>query len=161
MLRRNCRPFARRGPELLSVVTKLSLVRAKASFPTNGPSPGAVDRGRVGSGDECAQAGRPAGGPLEDQRLQRRAVDRLRLGRKLICRVGQAAGEIDADLDPAYVLLALFGAAMAPAALPQFAENFTGLPPDSPEFVAAYQEQLTRMIARLARFREQPQAGRP
>jgi AcrR family transcriptional regulator len=73
----------------------------------------------------------------------------------------QEAGEIAADLDPAYVALALFGAAMAPAVLPQFAENFTGLRPDSPEFVAAYQEQLTRLVARLASFREQSSGGHP
>jgi AcrR family transcriptional regulator len=62
----------------------------------------------------------------------------------------QAAGEIAADLDPAFVLLALFGAAMAPAVLPQFAEDFTGLPAGSPEFADAYREQLRRLVARLA-----------
>jgi hypothetical protein len=62
----------------------------------------------------------------------------------------QAAGEIAADLDPAFVLLALFGAAMAPAVLPQFAEDFTGLPPGSPEFAEAFREQLSRIVAHLA-----------
>ena len=62
----------------------------------------------------------------------------------------QEAGEIAADLDPAYVLLALFGAAMAPTVLPQFAEDFTGRAADSPEFVAAYRDQLSRILARLA-----------
>jgi TetR/AcrR family transcriptional regulator len=61
----------------------------------------------------------------------------------------QAAGEIAADLDPAFVMLALFGAALAPAVLPQLAEDFTGLSPDSPEFADAYREQLSRMVARL------------
>jgi AcrR family transcriptional regulator len=75
----------------------------------------------------------------------------------------QAAGEIAADLDPAYLLLALFGAVMAPTVLPQFAENFTGQSPDSPEFVAAYREQLSRIVARLAvaQIGEQPNPSRP
>jgi TetR/AcrR family transcriptional regulator len=62
----------------------------------------------------------------------------------------QAAGEIAADLDPAHVMLALMGAAMAPALLPEFARDFTGLDPASPEFVAAYREQLKRLVDQLA-----------
>lgn len=61
----------------------------------------------------------------------------------------QAAGEIAADLDPAFLQLALFGAALAPTLLAHFAEDFTGLPTDSPEFRARYAELLTAMVARL------------
>jgi TetR/AcrR family transcriptional regulator len=62
----------------------------------------------------------------------------------------QAAGEIAADLDPAYLQLVLFGAAIAPTLLPRFAADFTGLAPDSPEFLAGYAEQLRRIVARLS-----------
>lgn len=62
----------------------------------------------------------------------------------------QAAGEIAGDLDPAYLMLALIGAAVAPTVLPEFARNFTGLDPASPEFVAAFQEQIQRLVAHLA-----------
>jgi TetR/AcrR family transcriptional regulator len=46
----------------------------------------------------------------------------------------QEAGETAADLDPAHLQLALFGAALAPMVPAEFAEDFTGLSPDSPEF---------------------------
>ena len=62
----------------------------------------------------------------------------------------QAAGELAADLDPAYVLLVLFAAALAPTVIPQVARRFTGLSVDSPAFQAAYAEQLRRVVERLA-----------
>ena len=67
----------------------------------------------------------------------------------------QRAGELDADLDPAYVLLVLFSAAMAPIVLPQVIRGMTGKTADSSEFLSEYQEQLRRIIAHLA----QPMAG--
>jgi len=63
----------------------------------------------------------------------------------------QEAGEIAPDVDPAYLQLALFGAALAPTMLPHFVEDFTGLPADSPEFLAEYREQLKRFIEHLAK----------
>ena len=63
----------------------------------------------------------------------------------------QAAGEIAPDLDPAYLQLALFGAALAPTLLAHFAEDFTGLAADSPEFRAGYREQLKRIVTHLAK----------
>jgi AcrR family transcriptional regulator len=62
----------------------------------------------------------------------------------------QADGEIAADLDPGFLQLALFGAAIAPTLLSGFAEDFTGLPVESPEFVERYREQLRRIVAHLA-----------
>jgi TetR/AcrR family transcriptional regulator len=62
----------------------------------------------------------------------------------------QRAGEIAADLDPAYVLLVLFSAAMAPTLLPQIVRRVTGEAADSPEFIAAYGEQLRRIVDHLA-----------
>ncbi|WP_432993823.1 TetR/AcrR family transcriptional regulator [Dactylosporangium sp. CA-233914] len=62
----------------------------------------------------------------------------------------QSAGELAADLDPAFLQLALFGAAIAPTLLSGFAEDFTGLPAASPEFVERYREQLRRIVAHLA-----------
>jgi TetR/AcrR family transcriptional regulator len=62
----------------------------------------------------------------------------------------QQAGELSADLDPAYVQVLLFAATLAPTVLPQVVRRITGLPADSPEFLEAYAEQLRRVIARLA-----------
>jgi TetR/AcrR family transcriptional regulator len=62
----------------------------------------------------------------------------------------QEAGEISADLDPAYLMLLLFGAVLAPTAVPQVARQFTGLDPRSEEFREAYATQLKLVIARLA-----------
>jgi TetR/AcrR family transcriptional regulator len=63
----------------------------------------------------------------------------------------QAAGEIAPDLDPAYLQLTLFGAALAPTLLARFAEDFTGRKPDSPEFLTEYRRQLKLLIAHLAK----------
>jgi TetR/AcrR family transcriptional regulator len=62
----------------------------------------------------------------------------------------QRAGELADDLDPAYVLLMLFAAALAPTVIPQVARRLTGLSADSPRFQAAYAEQLRRVVERLA-----------
>ena len=62
----------------------------------------------------------------------------------------QRAGELAVDLDPAYVLLMLFAAALAPTVIPQVAQRFTGLAADSPEFQTAHAEQLRRIVERLA-----------
>jgi TetR/AcrR family transcriptional regulator len=62
----------------------------------------------------------------------------------------QEAGEIAADLDPAHLMLLLFGAVLAPTVVPQVARQFTGLDPESPEFQNAYAAQLKLVIARLA-----------
>jgi hypothetical protein len=56
----------------------------------------------------------------------------------------QANGEIADDLDPGFLQVALFGAALAPTVLASFAEDFTGLSPDSAAFVDGYREQLKR-----------------
>jgi TetR/AcrR family transcriptional regulator len=62
----------------------------------------------------------------------------------------QEAGEISADLDPAHLMLLLFGAVLAPTVVPQVARQFTGLDPESDEFREAYAAQLKLVIARLA-----------
>lgn len=64
-------------------------------------------------------------------------------------RQRQQAGEIDPGLDPGHLLLALFGAALAPTLLAQFAEDFTGQEADSVAFRQTYLEQLKRIVARL------------
>ncbi|GID31041.1 hypothetical protein [Paractinoplanes brasiliensis] len=45
---------------------------------------------------------------------------------------------------------ALFGAALAPTLPAGFAEDFTGLPADSPEFLERCRDQLKLIVARLA-----------
>ncbi|NUR69634.1 MAG: TetR/AcrR family transcriptional regulator [Hamadaea sp.] len=61
----------------------------------------------------------------------------------------QRDGEIAADLDPAYVLLVMFSATMAPVLLPQITQQLTGLRADTPEFLTAYTEQLRRIVEHL------------
>jgi AcrR family transcriptional regulator len=61
----------------------------------------------------------------------------------------QLAGELAEDLDPAYVLLVLFAAAMAPTVLPQVVRRISGHPADSDEFLDTYGEQLRRIIDHL------------
>jgi TetR/AcrR family transcriptional regulator len=62
----------------------------------------------------------------------------------------QRAGELADDLDPAYVLLMLFAATLAPTVIPQIAQRLTGLSADSSQFQEAYAEQLRRVVERLA-----------
>jgi AcrR family transcriptional regulator len=67
----------------------------------------------------------------------------------------QRGGELADELDPAYVLLMLFAAALAPTVIPQIARRITGLAADSPQFQTAYAEQLRRVVERLADPRHQ------
>jgi TetR/AcrR family transcriptional regulator len=62
----------------------------------------------------------------------------------------QLAGELAEELDPAYVLLMLFAAALAPTVIPQIAWQITGMAAESPQFQAAYAELLRRVVERLA-----------
>lgn len=64
-------------------------------------------------------------------------------------RERQAKGELAADLDPAYVGLALFAMSAAPVVFPQIAHAL-GLDPWAPEFAEAYANQLLRVVSRLA-----------
>jgi TetR/AcrR family transcriptional regulator len=62
----------------------------------------------------------------------------------------QEVGELDSDLEPAFVLLALFAASGVGAILPQVVRNITGLDPHSVEFTDRYAGQLRRVVRRLA-----------
>lgn len=62
----------------------------------------------------------------------------------------QRSGELAEDLDPAYVLLVLFSAVLAPTVIPQIVRLITGKSADSPEFLSAYAEQLRRVVAHLS-----------
>lgn len=62
----------------------------------------------------------------------------------------QQAGELDPRLDPAFVMIALQGAASAGASFPGDVRRFTGLEPDSAEFAARYGEQLALLVGLLA-----------
>jgi AcrR family transcriptional regulator len=66
----------------------------------------------------------------------------------------QQAGELAAELDPAYLQLILFAATLAPTVLPQVVQRMTGLSADSPEFLEIYADQLGRVIARLGSPRQ-------
>jgi TetR/AcrR family transcriptional regulator len=65
-------------------------------------------------------------------------------------RQRQAAGELAADLDPAYAGLALFGLASAPVVFPQIARAL-GLDPEAGDFAERYAEQAARLVSHLAR----------
>jgi len=69
----------------------------------------------------------------------------------------KAQGELADDLDPSLVLIALMGAALAPAAIPQVVRRSTGLDPSDEEFERRYTELLSRIVRRLA---EAPQPDR-
>ena len=62
----------------------------------------------------------------------------------------QRSGELASNLDPAYVMLILFAAVLAPVAMPQVVRGATGLAADSPEFFKRYRQELHRVIDRLA-----------
>jgi AcrR family transcriptional regulator len=64
-------------------------------------------------------------------------------------RSRQQQGELAADLDPAYVGLALFALSAAPVTFPQIAQAL-GLDPAAPDFADTYAEQLVRIVGRLA-----------
>jgi len=61
----------------------------------------------------------------------------------------QEQGELAADLDPAYVGLALFAVSAAPVTFPQIARAL-GLDPASPAFATGYATQIARLVAHLA-----------
>lgn len=91
--------------------------------------------------DGLTGAGEPGRGQSTAPRM-RMALDDLRRR--------QQAGELAADLDPACVLLAFVAAAGAPVFLPQMVRGITDVDPDSPEFLAHYAEQISRMISHFA-----------
>jgi TetR/AcrR family transcriptional regulator len=62
----------------------------------------------------------------------------------------QQRGEIAANLDPAFLLLALQAAASAGVSFPADVRTLTGLDPASDEFAERYAEQLRRIVAHLA-----------
>jgi len=62
----------------------------------------------------------------------------------------QAAGEIANNLDPAYLLIALMGASIAPVTMPQQIEYLCGLAADSDEFAKTFAEQLRLILGRLS-----------
>ena len=65
-------------------------------------------------------------------------------------RARKERGEIADDIDPAFLLLALEGAASVGIVFPADVRATTGLDPASPEFAEAYGEQLRRIVRRLA-----------
>jgi hypothetical protein len=68
-----------------------------------------------------------------------------------LLRRRQEAGELPDDLDPAFLLLALQGAASAGLVFPGDVRRLTGLDPASEAFAERYAEQLARLLAHLAR----------
>lgn len=73
----------------------------------------------------------------------------------------QAAGEIGTELDPAHLMLLLFGAVLAPTVVPQVARQFTGLDPESEDFREAYAAQLKLVVARLGGPVQWPDESQP
>lgn len=65
-------------------------------------------------------------------------------------RRARTRGDIPADLDPAFLRIALMAITTAPATLPHVTRASTGLPPDSPEFQTWYRTQLRTLLTHLA-----------
>ncbi|MFD5831312.1 TetR/AcrR family transcriptional regulator [Lentzea sp. NPDC060358] len=80
--------------------------------------------------------------PTVDEAFLRSQVDQL--------RDRQEAGELPADLDPGFLLLALMAAASAPLTLRQTAGQITGEDPATPEFAARYADQLALLVRHLS-----------
>jgi TetR/AcrR family transcriptional regulator len=72
----------------------------------------------------------------------------------------QAAGEIAEDLDPAFLLIFLMGAAMATVTIPEQIERLCGVRVDSEEFVSRSDRQLRLILAHLAGSRPGGARGR-
>jgi TetR/AcrR family transcriptional regulator len=87
-------------------------------------------------------AGDDGGADGTDDRFFARMVDDL--------RARQAAGEVAADLDPAYLMVVLFAAALAPTVVPQVARAMTGEAADSEAFLTRYQAELTKVLTHLS-----------
>lgn len=62
----------------------------------------------------------------------------------------QASGEIAADLDPAFLLVFLSGAAMATVTISQQIERLCGIRADSEEYATRAADQVRLLIAHLA-----------
>jgi TetR/AcrR family transcriptional regulator len=89
-------------------------------------------------------------GEIEEDAATGDTVDASYLGAMVDdLRARQERGELAADLDPAYVQLMLFAAALAPYVLVRTSRGMTGLDPDSPEFVERYAATLARVVERL------------
>lgn len=65
-------------------------------------------------------------------------------------RARQAAGEVAADLDPAYLMVVLFAAALAPTVVPQVVRAMTGEEADSAAFLDRYRAELGRVLTYLS-----------
>ena len=63
----------------------------------------------------------------------------------------QEAGEIPDDLDPAYLMLALFAAAAAGVTLPRVARMICDEDPESAAFTERYADQLARLVRHLTK----------
>ena len=84
-----------------------------------------------------------AGGPPEE------ADREFLLAQVADLRRRQEAGELPDDLDPAYLMLALFAAAAASVTLPRIARMICGEEPDSETFAQTYADQLARLVRHL------------
>jgi AcrR family transcriptional regulator len=62
----------------------------------------------------------------------------------------QQAGELSADFDPTYLLLMLMAVTLAPLTLSHQVKQFTGLEPDSPEFLERFRGQLRLLVRHLS-----------
>lgn len=71
------------------------------------------------------------------------------LGQVADMRRRQEAGELPDDLDPAYLMIALFAAAAAGVTLPRVVRMVCGVDPASEEFATTYAEQLARLVRHL------------
>ncbi len=80
--------------------------------------------------------------PPTDEAFLRKQVEQM--------RARQDAGELPADLDSGFLLLALMAVASAPLSLRHTAAQITGEDPSTPEFAQKYAAQLSRLVQHLS-----------
>ena len=96
-----------------------------------------TDHGRLWAWSNLAEDS-----PATDEAFLRAQVTQM--------RERQDAGELPADLDPGFLLLALMAAASAPLTLRHTARQITGEDPATPEFASKYAEQLALLVRHLS-----------
>ncbi|RSM83530.1 TetR family transcriptional regulator [Kibdelosporangium aridum] len=82
-------------------------------------------------------------GSVQEAEFMRSQVEQM--------RERQQRGEIPADLDPAYLLLALINAASASLTVPLLVRHITGEDAASPEFIQKYADELAKLVGHLIR----------
>lgn len=88
-------------------------------------------------------------GPEEDPDYEGRS-ERLARNGELLRHLSDQ-GQLPEGVDPAYLMVMLMGAAMAPTFLPHVIQGLCGVDPTSEEFLRSYADQLANLTAAILR----------